>query len=103
MVELLEAYREAAVVIVYGDCIMPCFCNSFRCAVESLDLAHHQNRHSECELSELACSHADMSRLTYVSEQENTFPVPAADESSEDHKVGATWTVSLVRLQGQKC
>ncbi|XP_040597591.1 centrosomal protein of 192 kDa isoform X3 [Mesocricetus auratus] len=64
------------------------------CAVESLDLAHHQNRHSECELSELACSHADMSRLTYVSEQENTFPVPAADESSEDHKSDLTSELS---------
>lgn len=80
---------------------MPCSCNSFRCALESLDLAHHQKHHSECELSELSCSHDDMSRLTYVSEQENTFPVPAAAESSEDHKVGATCTVSLVRFKAK--
>jgi len=64
----------------------------------SLDSAYHQRPHLESELSQLACSHADMSRLTYVSEQENTFPVTAADESSEDHKVGGTWTVSLIRL-----
>ncbi|KAL1773624.1 centrosomal protein of 192 kDa isoform X1 [Sigmodon hispidus] len=56
------------------------------CALESPDLAHPQKPHSEREVSELASSYADMSRLTYVSEQENPFSVTAADESSEDHK-----------------
>ncbi|CAH7032878.1 Cep192 [Phodopus roborovskii] len=64
------------------------------CALESPDLAHHHKRHSECELSELVCSRADMSRLTYVSEQENSFPVPAADESSEHHKSDLTSELS---------
>ncbi|XP_057644455.1 centrosomal protein of 192 kDa isoform X1 [Chionomys nivalis] len=63
-------------------------------ALESLNLAHHQKPHSECELSELACSHADMSRLTYVSEQENTYPITAAAESLEDHKSDLTSELS---------
>nr|XP_048275455.1 centrosomal protein of 192 kDa isoform X2 [Myodes glareolus] len=63
-------------------------------ALESLSLAHHQKPHSECELSELACSHADMSRLTYVSEQENTYPITAAAESLEDHKSDLTSELS---------
>ncbi|XP_027258479.1 centrosomal protein of 192 kDa isoform X5 [Cricetulus griseus] len=69
------------------------------CALESLDLAHHQKHHSECELSELSCSHDDMSRLTYVSEQENTFPVPAAAESSEDHKSDLTSELSTTIIR----
>ncbi|XP_036017168.1 centrosomal protein of 192 kDa isoform X3 [Mus musculus] len=64
------------------------------CVLESLDSAYHQRPHLESELSQLACSHADMSRLTYVSEQENTFPVTAADESSEDHKSDLTSELS---------
>ncbi|CAO2594351.1 Centrosomal protein of 192 kDa, partial [Lemmus lemmus] len=63
-------------------------------ALESLNLAHHQKPHSKCELSELACSHAEMSRLTYVSEQENTYPITAAAESLEDHKSDLTSELS---------
>ncbi|MEJ1280118.1 hypothetical protein NN561_011058 [Cricetulus griseus] len=62
-------------------------------------VAHHQKHHSECELSELSCSHDDMSRLTYVSEQENTFPVPAAAESSEDHKSDLTSELSTTIIR----
>nr|XP_042120200.1 centrosomal protein of 192 kDa isoform X4 [Peromyscus maniculatus bairdii] len=64
------------------------------CALESLDLVHPQKPHSECGLSELTCSHADLSRLTYVSERESTFPVTAADESSEGHKSDLTSELS---------
>ncbi|XP_050013804.1 centrosomal protein of 192 kDa isoform X3 [Alexandromys fortis] len=63
-------------------------------ALESLNLAPHQKPHSECELSELACSRADMSRLTYVSEQENTYPITAGAESLEDHKSDLTSELS---------
>ncbi|XP_076768637.1 centrosomal protein of 192 kDa isoform X2 [Arvicanthis niloticus] len=58
------------------------------CVLESLDSAYHGRPHLESELSQLACSHADMSRLTYVSEQENTFPV------TEDHKSDLTSELS---------
>lgn len=64
------------------------------CALESLDSAYHQRLHLESDLSQLACSHADMSRLTYVSGQENTLPVTAAAESSEDHKSDLTSELS---------
>ncbi|XP_028630112.1 centrosomal protein of 192 kDa isoform X2 [Grammomys surdaster] len=58
------------------------------CVLESFDSAYHQRPHLESELSQLACSHADMSRLTYVSEQENTLPV------TEDHKSDLTSELS---------
>ncbi|XP_052011848.1 centrosomal protein of 192 kDa isoform X3 [Apodemus sylvaticus] len=64
------------------------------CVLESLDSAYHQSPHLKSELSQLACSHADMSRLTYVSAQEYTFPVTAAAESAEDHKSDLTSELS---------
>lgn len=64
------------------------------CVLESLDSAYHQRPRLESELSRLACSHTDMSRLTYVSEQEYTFPVTAAAESSEVHKSDLTSELS---------
>ncbi|XP_031221807.1 centrosomal protein of 192 kDa isoform X2 [Mastomys coucha] len=68
--------------------------NSSGCIGESLDSAYHQRLHLESELSQMACSYADISRLTYVSEKENTFPVTAAAESSEDHKSDLTSELS---------
>nr|XP_021515189.1 centrosomal protein of 192 kDa isoform X1 [Meriones unguiculatus] len=64
------------------------------CALESLESAQHHKGQSESELFQMACSRDVISRLTYVSEQENTFPVSAADESSEDHKNDLTSELS---------
>jgi centrosomal protein CEP192 len=64
---------------------------SFRCALESFDsIAHQQMPSSETELSRLVCSRADISRLTYVSEQESACPTTTADDVPENHKVGGT-------------
>ncbi|VTJ71487.1 Hypothetical predicted protein, partial [Marmota monax] len=58
-----------------------------RCVLESLDSAAcHQKSSSESELSQLVCSHTDMSRLTYVSEQESACPPTTAGSGPEDCK-----------------
>ncbi|XP_017655973.1 centrosomal protein of 192 kDa isoform X2 [Nannospalax galili] len=69
------------------------------CALESLDSVHQQNPPSESGLSHLASSHADMSRLTYLSERESTLPVTAADRSPEDHKSDVTSELSTTIIR----
>lgn len=77
---------------------------SFRCAVESVgSAAHHQTPACESELSQLMCPQASVSRLTYVSEQESTCPTMTSDHGLEDHKVGSSFFISLVRLLAPKC
>ncbi|XP_036100844.1 centrosomal protein of 192 kDa isoform X7 [Molossus molossus] len=58
------------------------------CASESfVSAAHHQEPPCESELSQLMCPQASVSRLTYVSEQENTSPpTMASDHGVEDRK-----------------
>ncbi|XP_013368299.1 PREDICTED: centrosomal protein of 192 kDa isoform X3 [Chinchilla lanigera] len=56
-------------------------------ASESLDLAACTQKcpaeSEESELSRLACSHADASRLTYLSEQESTCPTSATNDAGK--------------------
>ncbi|KAM4841247.1 centrosomal protein of 192 kDa isoform 1-T2 [Thomomys bottae] len=70
-------------------------------ALECLaSIAHHQKLNSESELSRLACSHTDeMSRLTYVSEQESTCPATIADSCPEDHKSDITSELNSTIMQ----
>uniref|UniRef100_A0A8D2JLW5 Centrosomal protein 192 n=1 Tax=Sciurus vulgaris TaxID=55149 RepID=A0A8D2JLW5_SCIVU len=69
------------------------------CALESLDsTACHQKSPSESELSRLMCSHTDMSRLTYVSEQ-STCPPTTADSGREDCKSDITSELSTTIIQ----
>nr|XP_026257758.1 centrosomal protein of 192 kDa [Urocitellus parryii] len=70
------------------------------CALESLDSAAcHQKSSSESELSHLVCSHTDMSRLTYVSEQESACPPTTADSGPEDCKSDITSELSTTIIQ----
>nr|XP_044999019.1 centrosomal protein of 192 kDa isoform X3 [Jaculus jaculus] len=69
------------------------------CALESLDSVHRQNLPCESELSQLACSHTDMSRLTYVSEQRSTFPTSAADEDPQGCKSDVTNELSTTIIR----
>ncbi|XP_042539598.1 centrosomal protein of 192 kDa isoform X1 [Dipodomys spectabilis] len=72
-----------------------------RCASECLaSIAHHQKLSSESELSQSVCSHTDdMSRLTYMSEQESTCPATTADSCPEDHKSDITSELSSTITQ----
>ncbi|XP_048219052.1 centrosomal protein of 192 kDa isoform X2 [Perognathus longimembris pacificus] len=72
-----------------------------RCALECLaSIVRHEKFSSESELSRLACSHtADMSRLTYVSEQESTCPATTADSCPDDHKSDITSELSSTIMQ----
>ncbi|KAM6148391.1 centrosomal protein of 192 kDa [Erethizon dorsatum] len=65
-------------------------------ASESLDLAAcPQKCPAASELSRLACSHADMSRLTYVSEQESTCPASATDDARKSALTGELSTTII--------
>ncbi|XP_073926486.1 centrosomal protein of 192 kDa isoform X6 [Castor canadensis] len=71
-----------------------------RCALESFDsIAHQQMPSSETELSRLVCSRADISRLTYVSEQESTCPTTTADDVPENHKSDITSDLSTTIIR----
>ncbi|MBZ3869256.1 Centrosomal protein of 192 kDa [Sciurus carolinensis] len=68
------------------------------CRVSSTNVACHQKSPSESELSRLVCSHTDMSRLTYVSEQ-STCPPTTADSGREDCKSDITSELSATIIQ----
>ncbi|XP_014437849.1 centrosomal protein of 192 kDa isoform X2 [Tupaia chinensis] len=53
----------------------------------------------DSESSQLAHSRASLSRLTYVSEQESTYPATATDYDPEDRKSGITSELSTTIIQ----
>ncbi|XP_036100843.1 centrosomal protein of 192 kDa isoform X6 [Molossus molossus] len=71
------------------------------CASESfVSAAHHQEPPCESELSQLMCPQASVSRLTYVSEQENTSPpTMASDHGVEDRKSDINSELSTTIIQ----
>ncbi|XP_062933366.1 centrosomal protein of 192 kDa isoform X4 [Cynocephalus volans] len=70
------------------------------CAVESFgSTTHHQKPPCESELSQLTYTHASVSRLTYVSEQESTYPTTATGYDPEDHKSDITSELSTTIIQ----
>ncbi|KAM6217479.1 centrosomal protein of 192 kDa [Rhynchocyon petersi] len=70
------------------------------CALECLgSTAHHQKTLCESALSELASSHASVSRLTYLSEQESSCPLSSTDYGHEDHKSNITSELSTTIIR----
>ncbi|XP_075386005.1 centrosomal protein of 192 kDa isoform X3 [Tenrec ecaudatus] len=57
------------------------------CASECLDVSSEPLKPpGDSALSQLACSHASVSRLTYLSEHESSCSVPTTDYCHEDHQ-----------------
>ncbi|KAM5219037.1 centrosomal protein of 192 kDa isoform 2-T2 [Hipposideros larvatus] len=70
------------------------------CASESsASAAHPQKPPCESGLSQLMCSQASMSRLTYVSEQESTCSTTASDHGLEEHKSDGTSKLSTTIIR----
>ncbi|XP_063497305.1 centrosomal protein of 192 kDa isoform X14 [Symphalangus syndactylus] len=75
--------------------------SSSGCALESFGSAAQQQQPPfEQELSPLVCSPAGVSRLTYVSEPEGSYPTTATDDALEDHKSDITGELSTTIIQG---
>ncbi|XP_032008768.1 centrosomal protein of 192 kDa isoform X7 [Hylobates moloch] len=75
--------------------------SSSGCALESFGSAAQQQQPPfEQELSPLVCSPAGVSRLTYVSEPEGSYPTTATDDALEDHKSDITVELSTTIIQG---
>uniref|UniRef100_G3QLA0 Centrosomal protein 192 n=2 Tax=Gorilla gorilla gorilla TaxID=9595 RepID=G3QLA0_GORGO len=71
------------------------------CALESFgSAAQQQQPPCEQELSPLVCSPAGVSRLTYVSEPESSYPTTATDDALEDRKSDITSELSTTIIQG---
>ncbi|KAL4682486.1 hypothetical protein H8959_002041 [Pygathrix nigripes] len=75
--------------------------SSSGCALESFGSAAQQQQ-PPCkeELSPLACSPAGVSRLTYVSEPESSYPTTTTDDALEDRKSDITSELSTTIIQG---
>ncbi|XP_036923535.1 centrosomal protein of 192 kDa [Sturnira hondurensis] len=70
------------------------------CALEfSGSAAHHQKSPCKNELSQLMCPQANVSRLTYVSEQESTCPTTASGHVLEDCKSDITSELSTTIIR----
>ncbi|XP_012601610.2 centrosomal protein of 192 kDa isoform X1 [Microcebus murinus] len=69
------------------------------CALESFGSTAPQKPPCESGLSHVACSHASVSRLTYVSEQESTYPTTATDCGLEDSKSDITGELSTTIIR----
>ncbi|XP_063651983.1 centrosomal protein of 192 kDa isoform X20 [Pan troglodytes] len=75
--------------------------SSSGCALESFgSAAQQQQPPCEQELSPLVCSPAGVSRLTYVSEPESSYPTTATDDALEDRKSDITSELSTTIIQG---
>uniref|UniRef100_A0A8I5TZQ5 Centrosomal protein 192 n=1 Tax=Pongo abelii TaxID=9601 RepID=A0A8I5TZQ5_PONAB len=74
--------------------------SSSGCALESFGSAQQQQPPCEQELSPLVCSPAGVSRLTYVSEPESSYPTTATDDALEDRKSDITSELSTTIIQG---
>ncbi|XP_045383774.1 centrosomal protein of 192 kDa isoform X2 [Lemur catta] len=70
-----------------------------RCALESFGSTTPQKPPCESGLSQGACSHAGVSRLTYVSEQESSYPATATDYGLEDCKSDITSELSTTIIR----
>lgn len=69
------------------------------CAAEC-STVHHQKPPCRSELCQLMCSQAGVSRLTYVSEQESTYPTTTSHHGLEDQKSDITSELSTTIIQG---
>uniref|UniRef100_A0A2K6GY23 Centrosomal protein 192 n=1 Tax=Propithecus coquereli TaxID=379532 RepID=A0A2K6GY23_PROCO len=69
------------------------------CALESFGSTPPQKPPCESGLSHVVCSHASVSRLTYVSEQESTYPTTATDHGLEDCKSDITSELSTTIIR----
>ncbi|XP_063509414.1 centrosomal protein of 192 kDa isoform X5 [Pongo pygmaeus] len=75
--------------------------SSSGCALESFgSAAQQQQPPCEQESSPLVCSPAGVSRLTYVSEPESSYPTTATDDALEDRKSDITSELSTTIIQG---
>ncbi|XP_063572889.1 centrosomal protein of 192 kDa isoform X9 [Pongo abelii] len=74
--------------------------SSSGCALESIGSAQQQQPPCEQELSPLVCLPAGVSRLTYVSEPESSYPTTATDDALEDRKSDITSELSTTIIQG---
>uniref|UniRef100_A0A2K5H9V2 Centrosomal protein 192 n=1 Tax=Colobus angolensis palliatus TaxID=336983 RepID=A0A2K5H9V2_COLAP len=75
--------------------------SSSGCALESFgSAAQQQQPPCKQELSPLACSPAGVSRLTYVSEPESSYPTTTTDDALEDRKSDITSELSTTIIQG---
>ncbi|XP_033034312.1 centrosomal protein of 192 kDa isoform X5 [Trachypithecus francoisi] len=75
--------------------------SSSGCALESFgSAAQQQQPPCKQELSPLACSPPGVSRLTYVSEPESSYPTTTTDDALEDRKSDTTSELSTTIIQG---
>ncbi|XP_032149342.1 centrosomal protein of 192 kDa isoform X6 [Sapajus apella] len=75
--------------------------SSSGCTLETFGSAAQQQQQPPCEqeLSLLACSPAGMSRLTYVSQPESSYPTTTTDDGLEDCKSDITSELSTTIIQ----